>query len=1059
MSNHDNAKSSPLDHSLLARLTAELEVRYRLNPTVSVADLLSDLPDDQRATYAEPLASKLTELKHQLDLHSLRLQDDSASDQDELGMSFQQSLMATVMFEHQMAGELPDASDVTEPIDLTASNAASDATVQLAPATVAPQETLVRRETVGLNETVGSHPSSLDGTSVAPVVAPEKIEQFKIIRELGAGAFGVVYLAEDEQLRRKVAIKMPKVSDPRRTAAYLDEARKAAAIDCKGIVPIYHVGSTDKGIPFVVQKLIDGPSMRLLLTRHTTLPPAHAATLMRDVAIALSAAHKLGIYHRDLKPDNVLIDSSGVPWIADFGLAISENEQAKRKGEVAGTLIYMSPEQIQGRADLLDGRSDIWALGIMLYELLVGKPPFVGRSRSALMDLISHQEPAALDQASPGLAGLSQVFARCCAKRPDDRYPSVDDLAADLTALLAAGLSDSPTDGRELKADTPLSQYASTEGRSQNTVHSRSLAGGTATLLNQRSGTLVDSNRTGLESSQRGGTATALSSVGQDTEVSPSGQILAKLGAPGRRRAMLFAGSLALGVFGWLLLRGRGIPPTEPPALPQAMASSVVAPSAMPSNSAITPQPTVDKPLNQLSGAEADGTREKPRVVASDGTGSHRSISLALQDSKPGDWIHVSPGIYEESLQVSKPIHLIGSGDVKSCVIVSAEQSPIQLTCESGVVLIEGLTIRGTGLQTGKEFNAIDVKQGQLKLSHCELKSSTWNCVKLHPGSSLDALECQFQESNLFSISAKQASSVRVEACDFFESGVQTVASDTQILRCRFLGRQGVSLQEPSSIPKVVEGCTFNNCADYAIAITENAKAVVRQSEFKNCNQGIVIGQSLVKVMDVTLDGCKSAAIAISGGKAEITGATKILKARKFGCQVVSAGLTLVGSTFDEIGQSAIIATGDSTVTTDNVSFARCSTSAVDLIQGVLRMKGGSIKSTDEFGIFVAEEAEQATIEGTRFKDNIGGAISFAGGQGTLEDLVIEQSEIGVLARNGTDQPIRLQLKNLEFREISGMAIDLEGDVTVEASALDFGDLPNDRRYQPLNGAQVKLEG
>ncbi len=107
----------------------------------------------------------------------------------------------------------------------------------------------------------------------------------------------------------------------------------------------------------------------------------------------------------------------------------------------------------------------------------------------------------------------------------------------------------------------------------------------------------------------------------------------------------------------------------------------------------------------------------------------------------------------------------------------------------------------------------------------------------------------------------------------------------------------------------------------------------------------------------------------------------------------------------------------------------------------------------------MAEEAEQATIEGTRFKDNIGGAISFAGGQGTLEDLVIEQSEIGVLARNGSDQPIRLQLKNLEFREISGMAIDLEGDVTVEASALDFGDLPNDRRYQPLNGAQVKLEG
>ncbi len=137
---------------------------------------------------------------------------------------------------------------------------------------------------------------------------------------------------------------MPKVSEAKRSASYLNEARKAAAIDCKGIVPIYHIGSTEAGVPFVVQKLIDGPSMRLLLQRHKTLPPAHAATLMRDVAVALSSAHKQGIYHRDLKPDNVLIDSTGVPWIADFGLAISENEQAKRKGEIAGTLIYMSPE-------------------------------------------------------------------------------------------------------------------------------------------------------------------------------------------------------------------------------------------------------------------------------------------------------------------------------------------------------------------------------------------------------------------------------------------------------------------------------------------------------------------------------------------------------------------------------------------------------------------------------------------------------------------------------------------------------------------------------------------
>ncbi len=104
--------------------------------------------------------------------------------------------------------------------------------------------------------------------------------------------------------------------------------------------------------------------------------------------------------------------------------------------------------------------------------------------------------------------------------------------------------------------------------------------------------------------------------------------------------------------------------------------------------------------------------KRKPRIVAADGSGSHRTIQLALNDSKPGDWIQVSPGTYEESLKLTIPIHLVGGGDVKTCVLTSAQDTPIHIECEDDVVSVDGLTIRGTGLQSGKEFNAVNLLKG-----------------------------------------------------------------------------------------------------------------------------------------------------------------------------------------------------------------------------------------------------------------------------------------------------------------------------------------------------------
>ncbi len=266
MPDPDLAKTLILDIVRLDRLTKELERRYRLNPTVQVSDLLGDLPAEERAPYAAQLEVAFADLKR----HQEHLTVDGPShpkDADEdLGASLQQSLMATAMFEHELAGDVSDAT-----LQLPTVHAGGSTK----PGSVRPGS---GTSASGANDPSHASGSGSGTSGSSPTAAPERIEQFRILRVLGAGAFGVVYLAEDEQLQRKVAIKMPKVSEAKRSASYLNEARKAAAIDCKGIVPIYHIGSTEAGVPFVVQKLIDGPSMRLLLQRHK---PYHRLTQQR----------------------------------------------------------------------------------------------------------------------------------------------------------------------------------------------------------------------------------------------------------------------------------------------------------------------------------------------------------------------------------------------------------------------------------------------------------------------------------------------------------------------------------------------------------------------------------------------------------------------------------------------------------------------------------------------------------------------------------------------------------------------------------------------------------
>ena len=228
----------------------------------------------------------------------------------------------------------------------------------------------------------------------SPAKHPQRIGRYRIEKVLGKGGFGLVYLAHDEQLNRPVAIKVPHaklISKPEDAEAYLAEARTVANLDHPDIVPVHDVGSTEDCPCYVVSKYIEGTDLATRL-KQQRLQYREAAELVATVADALHYAHKQGLVHRDVKPGNILIDNDGKPFVADFGLALRE-ENIGKGPKYAGTPAYMSPEQARGEGHRVDGRSDIFSLGVVFYELLAGRQPFRGDTQAELLEQVTSYEP------------------------------------------------------------------------------------------------------------------------------------------------------------------------------------------------------------------------------------------------------------------------------------------------------------------------------------------------------------------------------------------------------------------------------------------------------------------------------------------------------------------------------------------------------------------------------------------------------------------------------------------------------------------------------------------
>jgi serine/threonine protein kinase len=284
-----------------------------------------------------------------------------------------------------------------------------------------------------------------EGHLVAPApapadVLPEDVGRYRVERLLGQGGFGRVYLARDEQLRRLVAVKVPHphlIASPQDADAYLAEARTAAGLDHPGIVPVYDVGGTPNFPCFIVSKFIEGRTLVAAIRHDRPVPPT-AAALVATVAEALQHAHQRGVVHRDIKPGNILLDRAGQPFVADFGLALREQDVGHGP-RYAGTPAYMSPEQARGEGHRVDGRTDIFSLGVVFYELLTGRRPFHADSREELLEQIATHEPRPPRQWDSTVPKeVERICLKALAKRAADRYTTAQDLADDLRHFLAA---------------------------------------------------------------------------------------------------------------------------------------------------------------------------------------------------------------------------------------------------------------------------------------------------------------------------------------------------------------------------------------------------------------------------------------------------------------------------------------------------------------------------------------------------------------------------------------------------------------------------------------------
>jgi len=295
--------------------------------------------------------------------------------------------------------------------------------------------------------------------SDAPMTTLAKAGRYEIVGEIGRGAMGVVYKAIDPVIGRTVAVKTIKLSAegtgltrPELLARFQTEARAAGVLTHPNIVVVFDAGEED-GLYYITMELVEGRSLQALIDDGHSFPLPRVLRIMEQACSALQFAHERNVVHRDIKPANLMLTGDDTVKVSDFGTAkILQFGTVQQTAHVMGTPSYMSPEQVKGRA--VDGRSDIFSLGVMLYEMVTGEKPFPGQNITTVIYKIVNEEPVPPKQVDPSIhAGISAVIMRALAKDPDTRYQSCREMLEDLRNYRA--LSAAPGNPQSTMAMSP----------------------------------------------------------------------------------------------------------------------------------------------------------------------------------------------------------------------------------------------------------------------------------------------------------------------------------------------------------------------------------------------------------------------------------------------------------------------------------------------------------------------------------------------------------------------------------------------------------------------------
>src|ERR1700720_2415579 len=274
--------------------------------------------------------------------------------------------------------------------------------------------------------------------SEVPMTTLVKAGRYEIVGELGRGAMGIVYKAVDPVIGRTVAVKTIRLSEagtglsrPELLSRFQTEARAAGLLTHPNIVVVYDAGEED-GLYYITMELVEGKSLQALIDSGHSFPIPRVLRIMEQTCSALQFAHERSIIHRDIKPANLMLTADDTVKVTDFGTAkILQFGTVQQTAHVMGTPSYMSPEQVKGRA--VDGRSDIFSLGVMLYEMVTGEKPFPGQSITTVIYKIVNEEPVPPRQIDPSIhPGISAIVMKALVKDPDQRYQNCREMLEDL---------------------------------------------------------------------------------------------------------------------------------------------------------------------------------------------------------------------------------------------------------------------------------------------------------------------------------------------------------------------------------------------------------------------------------------------------------------------------------------------------------------------------------------------------------------------------------------------------------------------------------------------------